>query len=159
LNAKLNCAAVQVNSAQSWTTRSSVHEPVAGSIAFRWSPSMANQLPTSRTMYSPMNPGSPAPPPGPLLTEESGERSPAAVAGAGNPAITSGTVGLTSAAPISPTSRTTSAMRSGSQAMNVRTEKVSTTLHPPGSQPLDGAAVPLSGGTPPPPEPSQRMAG
>src|SRR5439155_25677950 len=101
--------------------------------------STANQLPTSRTRYSPMNPGNPAlPPPAPPPAVSPGAggelsgRGVPAPALVGRPVITSGTPGATALLPTSATTRTTSAMRSGSQAISVRIEKMPTSVHSPG---------------------------
>ena len=56
-NSNRSRAASHSNSAQSNVARSSVQAPVMSSMAFAWVPSAAHQLPTSRTRYSPMNPG------------------------------------------------------------------------------------------------------
>src|SRR3954470_12590951 len=122
-NSKRYLAAAQSNWAQSNVALAEVQSPPELTMSLLWCPSVANHLPTSRTRYSPMNPGKPPGSPPLPLPESGGD-----VDGEGssfplgNPVITSGTPGSTPLLPIYATIRTTSFICSGSHAMSVRIE-------------------------------------
>src|SRR6186997_527390 len=107
-NSKRYRAAAQSNWAQSKVARSAVQRPPDCTMSLACFPSTANQLPTSRTRYSPMKPGYPPGLP-PLPLPESG----GAVGGEGllelegRPVMTSGTPGSTPPDPMYATNRTT----------------------------------------------------